>query len=408
MTVVVGVDVGTSAIKAVVVDAQSGVQIGMARTLTPWQTRGSAVETTVSDISRAVLESIRGALGKSGVRSVSAIGVTGIAESGVLVDSRGVAASPVIAWHDARGAEQFDVLLAGFGMDFLALSTGQLITPRLTAAKVKYLRDAGSEGVRWLSVPELVVEAFGGSARPDLSQWSRTGLLDIQSGVVLADVCEWVGLVPEAQRTPVFSGTPMGSVASTVDLDAIRGAVLTTAGHDHVCAALGAGVIDSTQVCDSWGNGEALVRPVTALPDIAVALEAACSTSWGLYQSHVLFTGLGTGLILRQILDQLDIDDSRRDELDRLAASDDLSVPSHALVWRDALDAAFSRVQDGVDRLVSVGGAIDAVIGCGGWLRSEPIARRKTSRVRGFRVTGQNEPAAGGAALLAIRAAKSA
>jgi sugar (pentulose or hexulose) kinase len=434
VTWLLGIDVGTSTVKAVVTDP-AGRVLSAGSAATPWRQHTSSTEADPGDLLAAVLAAARQALGAWPApgpppETAAGVGVTGFAESGVMLDDNGAACGPVIAWHDPRG-EDLAAQLKGSSLagDFPATS-GQAITIRLSAIKYRWLRDhlgTRAARARFLTVPEWVVHQLGGSPAPELSLWSRTGFLDIRQPRFLPEVAEWAGLPWRELPEPAVAGTPAGLVSGWRQLPELRDAVLTVAGHDHLCAAYGAGVTDERDVCDSWGNGEALIRSREALPDVPGALAAGFSVSYHVLSGRrVLVRGLGTGLVLRRILALLGSDDRDRGELDRLAVEaggqpvprvrldadgtvDVLGVPDYASqagLWRAALLAAFDRVRAGIMDLEQISGPVLRVVGCGGWLRSEPLRMFKAEQVHGFTASSVDEPAAVGAALLSGLAAR--
>jgi sugar (pentulose or hexulose) kinase len=431
-----GLDVGTSTVKAVVTDP-AGRVLASGSAATPWRQRGASTEVDADDLLAAVLAAARRALdawpgaGRP-PGPASGVGVTGFAESGVLLDGDGTACGPVIAWHDPRGDELAAQLQASSLAPGFPAQSGQPVTVKLTAVKYRWLHDhIGSRAARarFLTVPEWVVLKLGGSPVPELSLWSRTGFLDIRQPRFLPEIADWAGLPCRDLPAPAPAGTPSGRVSGLPQLPELRDAVLTVAGHDHVCAAYGAGVTDERDVCDSWGNGEALIRSRETLPDVPGALAAGFTVSYHVLSGRrALFRGLGTGLVLRRILALLGSGARDHGELDRLAAAasglslprvrvgadgsvDVLGIPdsaSSAGVWRAALLAAFDRVQAGLSDLEQISGPVRRVVGCGGWLRSEPLRTLKAAQVPGFTASSVGEPAAVGAALLAGRAARCA
>src|SRR5581483_7493198 len=96
-----GLDVGTTRIKAVVLDAAGGERAAAA-VPTPFAVAAGGVEMDAADF-EAALSSVVAAVGPDRER-VAAVGVAGMAESGApLAAGRPVA--PVIAWYDGRGEE---------------------------------------------------------------------------------------------------------------------------------------------------------------------------------------------------------------------------------------------------------------------------------------------------------------
>ena len=106
-SIVVGLDIGTTSSKAV---AWSASRHGrpFAEQSTPWRTDACG-QTEIHpnhlvDLAADLIGSaVRAAESAWGPVRVRGIGVTGLAESGVLLDAAGRPAAPVIAWFDRRG-----------------------------------------------------------------------------------------------------------------------------------------------------------------------------------------------------------------------------------------------------------------------------------------------------------------
>ena len=114
---------------------------------------------------------------------VIGVGVTSMAETGVLLDRHGRPVAPAIAWHDARGEAEAARLAADLGAERFSARTGLPVRPLLSIAKYAWLRanhPEVAEAVRWLGVAEWVVHGLGGEQVAELSLASRTGLLDLE------------------------------------------------------------------------------------------------------------------------------------------------------------------------------------------------------------------------------------
>ncbi|MCA1690975.1 MAG: hypothetical protein LC733_01805, partial [Actinobacteria bacterium] len=134
-----GIDVGTSRTKAVLVDEQ-GREVAWAAIATPFASRDGRVEMEVDALCgrlRDVLVDLGDERGR-----VVAVGLAGMAESGAPLDSGGKALAPVIAWHDDRGDEVVSRLERHFGTD-LELRIGQRVRTVLTVAKLGWLIEHG-------------------------------------------------------------------------------------------------------------------------------------------------------------------------------------------------------------------------------------------------------------------------
>src|SRR5688572_25031365 len=189
----VGIDVGTTYCKASVVD-RDGATRAHGRVLTPWRRVATGAEVEPERLVEAALSAARRALKRTPAVRIGAVGVTSMAETGVLLDAHGEPVAPGIAWHDERGAKEADALERELGKERFTATTGLPPSPLCTLSKYRWLRSqhAGSErGVRWLNVAEWIVRSLGGDEVGDLSLGSRTGMLELDRRAPWSDALEW-------------------------------------------------------------------------------------------------------------------------------------------------------------------------------------------------------------------------
>jgi sugar (pentulose or hexulose) kinase len=418
----VGVDVGTTSVKCVAFDRHGGER-GSAAAPTPWVARRGGVETTGDDLVGTALSVVADAC--AGTDSVAAIGITGMAESGVLLDSTGAATSPVLRWDDPRTDDTADALYGRIGPAAFSERTGLPPTGRTTLAKLHWETTVGGcGGVSWLGVPELLAHRLGAARVSERSLASRTGGYDVLADVWLPEHLDAAGLAGLRLPDLCSAGDVVGRVRS--DAPVAPGAALVVAGHDHVCAAVGAGVPGDDWVGDSMGTGEALVRAVdlSAVEPTLVTRLVADGMTVG---RHVLpgrlavSRGLGSGLILRRALHLVGLAEHpaagpERRALDE-AAREVAHPPSLAadaewtvtglrpeVVWRAALDLVARRAAEGLAALDTLLGPHAGVVACGGWLRSAVVRETKAAAIGPYEWASMAEPGAFGAAVLAARA----
>ena len=95
-----GLDVGTSAIKALVIDDR-GQELGRARARTPWRTVSTGAEMSPTALLMSAVVAATNALEQAPRGLVCGVGVASMAETGVLLDRHGCPVVPAIAWHDS-------------------------------------------------------------------------------------------------------------------------------------------------------------------------------------------------------------------------------------------------------------------------------------------------------------------
>ena len=110
MSYTIGIDVSTTAVKALLVDS-TGAVAGLASTDTPLQTpRPLWSEQNAEDWWRGACRSLRRLWADTGVdtHEIAAIGLTGQMHTLTMLDERGEVLRPAILWSDQRTSPQCD------------------------------------------------------------------------------------------------------------------------------------------------------------------------------------------------------------------------------------------------------------------------------------------------------------
>ena len=355
-----------------------------------------------------------------------AIGVTGISETGVLLDRHGAPLVPALAWHDPRG--DCDAVRERLGEDVYRRTAGRQVTAVSSLPKLLWLRrhiPAARDAVRFVSVPEWVVHALGGDQVNELSLVSRTGLFDVPAKSPWAEGLSLLEVGASFLGEIVAAGQPVGRVRDDAP-EELRGAILTVAGHDHQTAAYALGAAVDGVLVDSLGTAEALLRTVRAPiePDAVQRLaDASITTGWGVVPDHLcLLAGLPTGISLERVGAMVGAPTpAERIELGRRALTSDRSVTAMrasatyhgltlhdvddaadpALVWRVAVeDISVMGEQILLVMAAEVGQHRDALV-TGGWLHNPMVRAVKERQFGSFVSQDLAEAGAMGAAEMA-------
>jgi sugar (pentulose or hexulose) kinase len=426
--VVVGIDVGTSRVKAIAVGERGDVR-GDAERHTPWRHDRGRTEVdpaALADLARTVAAEAATAAGGTAI----GVGVTGMAETGVLVDGRDRPLAPAIAWHDPRG--DLDTITRELGDEAFRMATGLPVTAMPSLGKLLWLRRTNPDtkaAARFYSVGEWVVRCLGGAPVAELSLASRTGLLDLagrRTWEAATALLDWPPLLPDV----VVAGTPAGRVSGDDAPPSLRGAVLTVAGHDHQVAAYGVGAATDGALFNSLGTAEALVRtirPPLTPAEVGGLAGHGMSVGWGVVAGHLcVMAGVPTGLTLGRIAAMLGAGSpGDRDALGTQA----LTAPAHptlrlvapgngqfdlagisdgvtpGVLWRAAVEGLVAQAERLLELIDAVAGPYRDVVVAGGWLRNPALLAAKRRQYPTMRTTALPEPGAYGAALLAAAAA---
>jgi sugar (pentulose or hexulose) kinase len=421
-----GLDLGTTFAKAAVVTLD-GVERSHGRARTPWRVVPTGAEMDPRALVEAGASAARRALDAGPDGRVIGVGVTSMAETGALLDSRGEPVVPMVAWHDIRGHEEAGELAAALGGDRFVETTGLPPSRLCTLSKYRWMRahiPEAKRGVRWLNVAEWMVRSLGGAEVADLSLASRTGFLDLASREWWGEALEWADAPEGFLPMPVDAGTPSGRAIRF--LPEAEGATLTVSGHDHPCACIGAGATRPGDVFDSCGTAEALVRPVdppTAPEAIRGAVAGGVTVGWHAVPGQQgLMAGFVSGLALRRFLDLLGVPPEGRERLDAAAMSvppgaegvivrdvtGDVAAlegipravtPGH--VWRAALEGVARHASEALATIESVAGRTRRLVVTGGWARSPAVRAVKRNVLGPFEEPVVDEAGARGAAMMA-------
>jgi sugar (pentulose or hexulose) kinase len=401
VTLLLGLDVGTTSTKAAVIDLD-GNELAHGRAPMPWTSLPTGAEIAPEALLACAVEAARDALETAG--PVAAVGVSSMAETGILLARDGrPAGAPAIAWHDSRGADEAERIASD--LEGFAATTGLPPSELCSLAKLRWLRDhdpAARDGVRWLNVAEFIVHGLGGHQTAELSLASRTGWLDLESRTVWRDALDWAGAPEDFLPPPAVAGTPAGEVTAP-ELLAARGAVLAVGGHDHLSAAVGAGAVGEGDVLDSSGTAEAFIRAIAPLPreKVAETVAQGMTVGWHAVPDRMCLLGAQwSGQMLSEVVERLGRD---REELEREAAAEEVS--GAAAEYRAALEQVGRGGAEILERMAAIAGPHRRLVVAGGWAEGEAAQAAKAKWLGPFEMTSTTYAGARGAALTAGRAA---
>jgi len=422
--VLVGVDVGTTRVKAVATDSDLRL-LGEHAVSTPWRHEGATAEVDPAALAAAAAEAAAGAARAADGRAIG-VGVTGFSETGVLIDGNGTPVGPALAWHDPRGDSE--AVREQLGDEVYRRTAGRAIDAVSSLPKLLWLRrhvEATRRAVRFLSVPEWTVHSLGGEQVNELSLVSRTGLFDVPGKRPWLEALAMLDAGASFLGEIVSAGQPVGRVHDSAP-EELRGAVLTVAGHDHQTAAFALGAAVDGALFDSLGTAEALVRTIRA-PLAASSIErlaaGSITTGWGVVPDHLcLLAGLPTGISLERVGAMVGAPTpTERVELgrqalvtDRSATAMRVSATYHgltlhdvddeadpALVWRVVVEDSTAVAARILDIISTEAGAHREVIVAGGWLHNPMVRAVKERQYGSFGTREMAEPGAMGAAEMA-------
>ena len=234
MRAAIGLDIGTTAVKALAVD-ETGTVLARSEAGYPLSTpRAGWAEQDPADWWRATEQ----ALAALGIDDVAGIGLSGQMHGLVALDAAGAVIRPAILWNDGRTAAECAEIETRIGLEELIALTGNRALPGFTAPKLLWLRrhepDAYRRIARIALPKDYVRLRLCGEHATDVADASGTLLLDVAQRRWSDRVVEALELDP-AWLPPVLESPQVSGV--TAD-----GVPVAAGAGDQAAGALGVGV----------------------------------------------------------------------------------------------------------------------------------------------------------------------
>ena len=305
-----GLDIGTTGVKALLVD-RTGKVISEAVSEYPMSSpRPLWAEQNPEDWWQASVRSVRQALGKSNHLRVAAIGLTGQMHGLVLLDDKGEVLRPCIMWNDQRSAPQCAAVTEQVGAKRILDLTGNPLLPGFLAPKLAWVRENEPDVFRRIGkvlLPKDYIRyRLTGEFQGDVSDTSGTSLFDVNrrcwSEPMLKTFMVRRSWLPEVLESPV-AGSQVSEDAARVT--GLRAGTLVVAGAgDQAAGAVGVGAIAEGTISVVIGTSGVVFAPLAHYQREAEGrLHAFCHAAPDLW--HVMGVMLAAGGSLRWFRDNV-------------------------------------------------------------------------------------------------------
>ena len=310
MAFLLGVDVGTTGARALVVSDKGQVISGATAEYPLYTPKPQWAEQEPEDWWRGVVKAIRQAVGQAGIdsREILAMGLSGQMHGVVLLDGENRVLRRSIIWCDQRSQPQCDWITERIGAQKLIERT---LNPALTgfsAPKLLWIRDNEPElfgRARHFLLPKDYIRfLLTGEYATEVSDASGTSLFDVRARQWAWDVVDALGLerslLPRVHESPEITGRLTPAAAAETGLPA--GLPVVGGGGDQAAGAVGNGIVRTGIVSSTIGTS-GVVFAFTDEPklDPRGRLQTFCHAVPGKW--HVMGVTQGAGLSLRWFRD---------------------------------------------------------------------------------------------------------
>ncbi len=258
----IGIDVSTTATKALLMD-ETGAVLAVAATEYPFETPKPLWSEQHPDLWwDGTQKSIRAVLKNAGVSGdqIAAVGLTGQMHGLVLLDDEGNVLRPAILWNDQRTQAQCDAIHQQFGREHFIQMSGNVALTGFTAPKILWVKENEPEvyaRIAHILLPKDYVRyqltaAFG----MDKADGAGTILMDLKQRTWSTEILAGLGIpahwMPELYEGHQVTGSVSASAAALTGLQV--GTPVIAGGGDQAAQAVGVGAVQEGIVALTLGT----------------------------------------------------------------------------------------------------------------------------------------------------------
>ncbi len=322
-----GLDVGTTGAKAVLVDPEGRVLAASTHDYPLLVPRPGWTEQDPEAWWEAAVRSIRTVLSQASAEVV-AIGLTGQMHGLVALDGQGRVIRPAILWNDQRTAEEAAWITERVGPQRVMALTANPVLTGFTAPKLVWMRRHEPDHYRRIAHVLLPKDYLRfrlvGRFVTDAADASGTSLFDVQNRrwseemlVALEIPRAWL---PEVLESPDVSGTVSEEAAAVTGLRA--GTPVVAGAGDQAAQAVGTGIVRKGLVSVTIGTSGVVFAHLDEVQvDPQGRVHTFCAAVPGKW--HVMGVMLAAGGSLRWLRDALQVESwlqPGQDPYDRMTA----------------------------------------------------------------------------------------
>ncbi|MBN2584590.1 MAG: xylulokinase [Planctomycetes bacterium] len=338
MALLLGIDIGTSGTKTLLVDERGRIVASASAEYPCLTPKPAWSEQDPEHWVTATKRTVRAVMRQAANRDVSAIGLSGQMHGSVFLDASGRVLRPAILWNDQRTADQCDEITrrAGGRRQLIRMVANPALTG-FTAPKILWVRRheprVYDRTVKILLPKDYVRYRLTGEFATEVSDASGTLLLDVRrrqwSKALMSKLDIDADLMPRCYESPEVTGVLSAAGARLLGLR--PGVPVVGGGGDNAAGAVGNGIVRRGLVSASIGtSGVVFAHADTMETDPEGRVHTFCTAVPGKW--HVMGVVLAAGGSLqwyRNALCESQMAEARRRKVDsyELVTSDAAAAP---------------------------------------------------------------------------------
>lgn len=256
----IGIDLGTSAVKLLLMDSQGNICNIVSREYPLYFPHPGWSEQNPQDWYEQTMEGIRELLKGADKNQVAGISFGGQMHGLVLLDEQDQVIRPAILWNDGRTTEECDYLNNVIGKEKLSEYTANISFTGFTAPKILWVKKNEPENfarIKKIMLPkDYIAYRLTGVHCTDVSDASGMLLFDVKNRCWSKEMCEICGVSEDQLATCYESYEKVGCVLPEVadELGLPHNVVVAAGAGDNAAAAVGTGTVGDNMCNISLGT----------------------------------------------------------------------------------------------------------------------------------------------------------
>jgi len=256
----IGIDVGTSSIKALLVNP-NGEVLANSNPQYPFQTPAPLWAETDPEVWwHATCAALKELLKDQKPERIGGVGLTGQMHGLVLLDQEGQPLRPCIMWNDQRSYKECDEMTESIGQSEVLRITGNPILAGFTAPKLRWVEknepEIFSKISKVLLPKDFIRYRLTGEFFSDVSDASGTSMLNVGKRQWSDEILSAMGWprdwLPEVTESTIASAKISPSVSDLTGL--VAGTPVIAGGGDQAAQAVGCGIVKQGMVSATLGT----------------------------------------------------------------------------------------------------------------------------------------------------------
>ena len=262
MKLFLGIDIGTSGVKALLIDEQGTIQASAMVEYPIYTPFPLWSEQEPEDWWQGTIKVLHQLVQKAGNRSkqIFAIGLTGQMHGAVFLDKQNRVIRRALLWNDQRTSKECEQITGIIGRERLIQIAGNPALTGFQAPKILWLRNNEPEAYEKLAkvlLPkDFIRYKLTGEYASDCSDAAGALLLDLKkrdwSREILEKLSIPISWLPKVYEGSQITGTLMPGIADLLGIPA--GIPVVAGGGDNAAAAVGTGIVRQGLVSSSIGT----------------------------------------------------------------------------------------------------------------------------------------------------------